>query len=76
MTAVEPGPDQTLDSVLERIGHAVDTQDLERAWYEGLRCHRDGADRDRVLAAAGTRLGVFDSADGEPPQTQLASPIG
>ena len=66
MTTVESGPAQTIDSVLERIGRAVDVSELERAWCEGLRCHRDHDDRDRILAEAGARLGVFDEAASEP----------
>ena len=66
MTTVESSPAQTLDSVLERIGRAVDMAELERAWCEGLRCHRDHGDRDRILARAGARLGVFDETASEP----------
>ena len=58
----ESGPAQTIDSVLERIGRAVEMSELERAWCEGLRCHRDHGDRDRILAEAGARLDVFDEA--------------
>ena len=65
MTTVESGPDQTVDSVLDRIGRAVDIHELERAWAEGLRCHRDRGDRDRILAGAATRLRVFGAAAGE-----------
>ena len=66
MTTVESGPAQTIDSVLERIGRAVDMPELEKAWCEGLRCHRDRGDRNRILAEAGARLGVFDEAASEP----------
>ena len=66
MTTVESGPAQTIESVLERIGHAVDMSELERAWCEGLRCHQDHGNRDRILAEAGARLGVFDEAVSEP----------
>lgn len=65
MTTVESGPAQTIESVLERIRDAVDMPELERAWCEGLRCHRDHGDRDRILAEAGARLGVFDEAASE-----------
>ncbi|MYL10627.1 MAG: hypothetical protein F4010_00410 [Cenarchaeum sp. SB0669_bin_11] len=40
--------------------------ELERTWCEGLRCHRDHGDRDRILAQAGARLGVFDEEASEP----------
>ena len=65
MTTVESGSAQTIDSVLERIGRAVEMSELERAWCEGLRCHRDHGDRDRILAEAGARLGAFDEAASE-----------
>ena len=66
MTTMESSAAQSIESALARIGHAVDPQELERAWCEGLRCHRDLADRDRILAEAGARLGVFDEAACEP----------
>ena len=66
MTTVESSAAQSIESALARIGRAVDPQELERAWCEGLRCHRDRADRDRVLAEAGSRLGVFDNTACEP----------
>ena len=66
MTTVESGPAQAVESVLERIGRAVDMHELERAWCEGLRCHRDRSDRDRILAEAGARISAFGDAEGEP----------
>lgn len=65
MTAAEPGLAQTLDAALERIGSAMDMHELEMAWCEGLRCHRNRRDRDRILAEAGTRLHTFGGAKGE-----------
>ena len=66
MTTMESSAAQSIESPLVRIGRAVDPQELERAWCEGLRCHRDRADRDRILAEAGARFGVFDNAASEP----------
>ncbi len=66
MTTVESVSTRTIESVLEYVGRAVDMLELERAWCEGLRCHRDRSDRDRILQEAGTRLDVFDGATIEP----------
>lgn len=65
MTEAEPGLAPTLDSVLERIGRAMDMHELEMAWCDGLRCHRNRSDRNRILAEAGTRIHTFGGAKGE-----------
>ena len=45
---------------LARVAGATDEHELEAAWVSGLRGQRVPAARDRILAAAGHRLGSFD----------------
>ena len=64
MTVVDPAPAPTVDALIERVGHAPDMHEFERAWADGLRSFQAPDDRDRILAEAGRRLGAFgDMAD-------------
>ena len=60
MTAVDSSPDQAVDLALAAVADAANGPELEAAWTTGLRGRRDSADRDRILAAAGRRLDLFD----------------
>ena len=60
MTAIDSPPDQTMDPALMAVADAADGPELEAAWTAGLRGRRDSANRDRILAAAGRRLDLFD----------------
>ena len=60
MTAIDSPPDRAVDPALAAVADAADGPELETAWTAGLRGRRDSADRDRILAAAGRRLDLFD----------------
>ena len=51
-----------LDPILARLIGAVDADELEMVWTEGLRQFRVSANRERILATAGSRLRSFDGA--------------
>ena len=61
MTAIDSPPDRAVDLALAAVADAADGPELEAAWTAGLRGRRDPADRDRILAAAGHRLDLFDN---------------
>ena len=60
MTTTEPSAATSVSSALAGVGRATHWVDLEMAWIEGLRHCKRPADRDRIMAAAGRRLRVFD----------------
>lgn len=60
MTAIDSPPDRAVDSALAAVADAADGHELEAAWTAGLRDQRRAADRHRILAAAGRRLGLVD----------------
>jgi len=60
MTATEASAGNAISSALDRVVRALHWLDLEMAWIEGLRHCKHPADRDRIMAAAGRRLRVFD----------------
>lgn len=60
MTAIDSYPAEAADSVLARLDSAMYPHELENAWVEALRETNVHLDRDRILAAAGKRLCVFD----------------
>lgn len=59
MTTLESGPAQTFEPVLERIRRAADMHELERAWCEGLRCHRRRSHREGILTEAAAQISAF-----------------
>lgn len=60
MTAIDSAPDQAVAPALAAVADAADRHELEAAWTTGLSGQHDSTDRDRILAAAGRRLGFFD----------------
>ena len=60
MTTTEPSAATSISSALDSVGRAMHWLDLEMAWIEGLRQCKHPTDRDRIMAAAGRRLRVFD----------------
>ncbi|MCY3807380.1 MAG: hypothetical protein OXG91_12985 [bacterium] len=62
MSARDSVRPERLDPILDRLGCAADADELELVWAEGLRLYRVSADRERILATAGSRLRAFDSA--------------
>ena len=64
MTLGDPRSTGRTDEAFARLGAARNADELEMAWIDGLRERRAPEDRQRILAAAGTRLGALgDLAD-------------
>ena len=60
MTAVEAGPDQAVDSVLERIGHAVVTAAPFGGYSHSLLKGKNGQLRGNTLSAVQGRVWLSD----------------
>ena len=64
MTISDLHPSNSVDDAITRIAAARNADELEMAWIGGLREHQAPEERERILAAVGTRLAILgDLAD-------------